>query len=707
MASYLIGVDIGGTFTDCVMVGDDGQITTAKALSTPEDYSRGVLDSMSAAATQLGCSLEEICQSTRLLTHGTTIGTNAVLQKRGAKVGIITTKGHNDVIHIMRGSRGLTGRDINKIVHFPESSKPVPLVPKNLIKGVLERVDYLGEVVEPLNQGETKRAIQELLDDGVDAIAVCFLWSFKRPEHELAVKAMLSEIAPHVFVTCSAELVPRWGEYERLTAPVLNAYIGPLTSGYLLNLDQKFEKLGYAYPMQVVQCGGGTIPVERAVQAPLLTLHSGPVAGVTGSKYLGQITGYPNIITTDMGGTSFDVGLIVDGEPAVSSLGLVNQYEYFLPNVDIQTIGSGGGSLVDVDEKKGLIRVGPQSAGARPGPICYGQGGTQVTVTDAALVLGYICPEKFASGSMKLEKEKAERGIADIAATLDMTPMACATGIVRIAEFQMADLIRKVTVQRGIDPREFVVFAFGGAGPMHAAVYALEAGATKAVIPQRKVASTWCAFGAGAADILHVYEIIDIISEPFDAALFSKHLAALEAQACARFHREKNVAGEISYRFSISVRHKGQINEVEVLLPGPHLTDTDLEQLKREFYVRYEQLYGVGSYYQKATLEAVTFSLRAVVETPKPHLIHDPDVSSDIPTGALLGSRSVYWDDLGSCVDTPIYDAELLVSGNTIDGPAILEMVDTTIVIPPQRRAFIDPYRNVEITRIVQGKRSE
>ncbi|PCI34227.1 MAG: hydantoinase [Alphaproteobacteria bacterium] len=701
MTSYLIGVDIGGTFTDCVIVGDDGQITTAKAPSTPEDYSRGVLNSMSVAADQLGYSLEEICRSTRLLTHGTTIGTNAVIQKRGAKVGIITTKGHNDVIHIMRGSRGLTGRDISKIIHFPESSKPTPLVPKSLIEGISERVDYRGDVVVPLHEGETREAIKSLLDKGVEAIAICFLWSFKRPEHELRVKEILAEMAPDVFVTCSSDLVPRWGEYERLTATALNAYIGPLTAGYLLRLDQKFKDLGYAYPLQVVQCGGGTISVERAVQAPLLTLDSGPVAGVTGSKYLGQIMGYSNIITTDMGGTSFDVGLVIDGEPAASSLGLVNQYEYFLPNVDIQAIGAGGGSLVEIDEKNGLIKVGPQSAGAQPGPVCYGRGGTQATVTDAALVLGYISPDKFASGTMKLAKDQAEKVIYDVAASLDMTPLACAAGIVRIAEFQMADLIRKATVQRGIDPRDFVVFAFGGAGPMHAGVYAFEAGAKKVVVPQTKMASTWCAFGAGAADILHVYEIVDIIAEPFGASQFSQHLASLEAQADAQFDYEQgSTAGKISYRYSISLRHKGQINEVEIFLPGAHLTEGDIAKLKGEFYDRYEQLYGLGSYYSKAKLEAVTFRLRAVVETPKPQLVQSLTATGEIPDGVLLGSRSVYWDGLGQSVDTPVYDAELLVYGNAIVGPAILETVDTTIVLHPERRAFVDHFGNVEITQI-------
>ena len=326
MSSYLVGVDIGGTFTDCVIIDNEGQVTTAKVPSTPSDFSRGMVNAVHAGADALGIGLEALCRDTKLLTHGTTVGTNAVIQKKGAKVGLITTRGHNDVIHIMRGSRGLSGRELDKVVHFPESAKPDPIIPKSLIEGVSERVDCFGAVVVPLNEEEAEVAVDRLLAKGVDAIAVCFLWSFKYPDHERLMRKIVADKAPHIFVTCSSELVPKWGEYERTTAVALNAYVGPATSSYLRKLDAEFTDFGYEHPMQITQCGGGTISVNRAMEAPLLTLDSGPVSGVTGSKYLSDLTGYKNVITTDMGGTSFDVGIISDGDPAFTYVRNVNQY---------------------------------------------------------------------------------------------------------------------------------------------------------------------------------------------------------------------------------------------------------------------------------------------------------------------------------------------------------------------------------------------
>src|SRR5271154_3956453 len=515
MGSYLVGVDIGGTFTDCVVIDEAGTVTTSKSPSTPDNFARGMIDAIAAAAESLGLAPHMLYRDTALLSHGTTVGTNAVVQKRGAKVGLITTRGHNDVIHIMRGSRGVSSRDLRQVVHFPDSSKPAPLVPKRLIEGVSERVDCFGKVVVPLNEVEAEAAIERLLAQNVESIAICFLWSFLYPDHERRVRDMALKMKPGLFVTCSADLVPKWGEYERTTATAINAYIGPLASGYLKSLDGQLQGLGYKQPLQITQCGGGTISVEKAVAAPLLTLDSGPVSGVTGSLYLGQAMGYPDIITTDMGGTSFDVGIISAGKPAFSFSSNVNQYEYFIPKVDIQAIGAGGGSLVRIDEKTKSIRVGPESAGAVPGPVCYGRGGTVPTVTDADVVLGYIDPDAFAGGKMKLDKKKADAAIEAMGKRLGMTALECAAGIDKIVEFQMADIIRKMTVGKGFDPRDFVLFAFGGAGPVHAGVFSRELGVKKGVVPQRETASTWCAFGAASADVLHIHERVDIQATPF------------------------------------------------------------------------------------------------------------------------------------------------------------------------------------------------
>src|SRR5678815_3244997 len=394
--TYLVGIDIGGTFTDCAIVDAAGKLLTTKVPSTPPDFAKGMMDALDVGAGALGTTLNKFCREIAFLSHGTTVGTNTIIQKRGAKVGLITTRGHEDAIHIMRGSRGYGGRDIRKVVHFPETSKPKPIVPKRLIRGVSERVDCFGEIVVPLNEAEAEAAIRELLGQGVQAIAICFLWSFRNPQHENQVKGLVQRLAPDVFVTCSVDIAPKWGEYERVTATALNAYLGPVMTGYLNRLDRTLIDLGYSHGLQIAQCGGGTVPVARAGEAPLLTLDSGPVSGVTASMFLGAAMGERNIITTDMGGTSFDVSIIHEGKPAYSFISNTDQYEYFLPKVDLQAIGAGGGSLARVNAERRTLTVGPDSAGAFPGPVCYGRGGKVPTVTDAQLVLGYLDPDNFA-----------------------------------------------------------------------------------------------------------------------------------------------------------------------------------------------------------------------------------------------------------------------------------------------------------------------
>src|SRR2546426_5473853 len=693
----LVGVDIGGTFTDCVALDRRGRITATKSPSTPADFAEGMLAAMRLAAGRLGLSLERFCRDVAVLTHGTTVGTNTLIQRKGARVGLMTTGGHEDAIHIMRGSRGVTWRDIRKVVHFPESRKPVPIVPKRFIKGVSERVDCFGEVVVPLNETEAEDAIRRLVLQDVEAIGVCFLWSFKEPRHGLRVKEMIRDLAPHLFISCSVDIAPRWGEYERMTATVLNAYIGPVMAKYLGNLDARLKAAGYAQPLQITQCAGGSISVDKAMETPLLTLDSGPVSGVTGSLYLGRLMDCSNIITTDMGGTSFDVGIIAGGQPAYSFVSNVAQYEYFLPRVDIQAIGSGGGSLARVDKNSRTLSVGPESAGADPGPVCYGKGGTAPTVTDADVVLGTINPDNFLGGRIKLDRKKAVEAVQRIADPLKLSLMEAASGIARIAEFKMADIIRKVTVEKGLDPRDFVLFAFGGAGAAHAGVFAYELGVQKVVIPQKEIASTWCAFGAASADILHVYEQVDIQASPFDAARINRTLEALEQKANAQLDRDRIAKPRRRFRFSLDMRHRGQINEVEVLLAGKRLHGAFAEGLSRRFYTRYEQLYGRGSSYAEARLEIVTLRLRATAATRHPKLTVARKSSAAPSARALLAKRSIYWAELKKSVASPIYDGAFLVPGNRLRGPAVIETTDTTVVVQPGRSLAVDALGNFEI----------
>jgi N-methylhydantoinase A len=696
--SYLVGIDIGGTFTDCAIVDRAGALLTTKVPSTPADFSRGMMDALDAGAQALGIGLERFCRDIAFLSHGTTVGTNTIIQKKGARVGLITTRGHEDAIHIMRGSRGYGGRDIRKVVHFPETAKPQPIVPKRLIRGVSERVDCFGEIVVALNENQAEGAIRDLVAQGVEAIAISFLWSFRNPAHELRVKKLVQRLAPSLFVTCSCDIAPKWGEYERVTATALNAYLGPVMSGYLQRLNSALKKLGYRHGLQITQCGGGTVPVERAGEAPLLTLDSGPVSGVTASMFLGAAMGEENVITTDMGGTSFDVSIIHQGKPAYSFIANTDQYEYFLPKVDLQAIGAGGGSLVRARAQTRTMTVGPDSAGAFPGPVCYGRGGTVPTVTDAQLVLGYLDPDNFAGGKMRLDRNAAEEAIASLAKLLDMKTLECAAGICRIVELQMADVIRKVTVEKGFDPRDFVLFAFGGAGPAHAGVFARELGVKKIVIPQRKAASTWCAFGAAAADVLHIFEHSEIMPTPVPAQRINKALERLEQQAKALMGAEGIKPSRQRFEFSLDVRHRGQINEVEVLLPFERLAAGYEPKLRAMFTGKYEKLYGRGSALAGAQLEIVVCRLRARALTPRPKLVSSRRTRKIIPRAAKREPRSIYWPDLGRLRPTPVFDGEKLASGNRIKGPAIVETADTTVVVHPGRTLRLDALGNFEIT---------
>lgn len=696
MNGFLAGVDIGGTFTDCVVVSEGGEVITAKAPSSPPNYTEGVVEGLTLAAGKLGLTLSELCSQLRLVTHGTTVGTNALVQHRGAKVGLLTTKGHEDVIYIMRGSRGYSGRDIRKVVHYSEGSKPAPIVPRNLIAGISERIDFAGDVIVELNEAEVVAAIKNLVAEGVEAIAICFLWSFKNPIHERRVVELVRQHAPDVFISASSDLVPKWGEYERATATVLNAYIGPITTRYLRNIGDRLRELGYRHALQITQCGGGCISLSKAMEAPLLTLDSGPVSGVTGSSFLGRLMGDDDIITTDMGGTSFDVGLIITGQAATSHKSLVDQYEYFIPKVEIEAIGAGGGSLARIDEVTGSLHVGPESAGSLPGPICYRRGGTTPTVTDADVVLGYFDPDNFADGNMTLDREAASRAIEALGAKLDLSLDEAAAGITQIAEFHMADLIRRSTVQKGQDPRNFTLYAFGGAGPVHAGVFARELGVKKVIIPQKKTASVWCALGAAAADVLHVFEHVDMMESPFGREKINANFELLRERGAAQLEREGVAEG--TFQYSIDVRHRGQINEIEVPVPSRELTQEDLDRLAQDFFDRYEQIYGRGSAFREARLEVVTFRVRAIAAMPKPQLSESQGGRGEVPASARRKDRSVYWSGPRQRIDTPVYDGSRLLSGNALPGPVLVETPHTTVVVHPGQKLTVDTWGNFVLT---------
>jgi N-methylhydantoinase A len=689
---YFCGVDIGGTFTDSVIMDEDGRITLGKVSSTPPNFSDGFLDALADAAGKLDLSLEELLAQSELVLHGTTVGTNVLVEMRGARTGLITTRGHRDALIMMRSAGRSAGLPVDQLLHVSRHRKPDPIVPATRIKEVSERVDWAGDVILELNEAEARAAVEELLADGVEAIAISFLWGFVHPAHELRVKAIVQELAPEVFVTCAHELIAKHGEYERTAAAAINAFIGPATSSYVREIDESTTSKGYEHPLLIMQAAGGVAPADEVVAKPLFTIASGPVGGVTGSAHLASLLGHENVIAGDVGGTSFDVGIIADGQPISSSETIINQYTFFMPRLDIESIGSGGGSIVWVDPHTGTLRVGPHSAGARPGPACYGRGGTDPTVTDCDLFLGRYNPETFLGGGLHLDQDAARAAIERVAAQLDIDPVEAADGALRIVETQMGDLMRQMTVERGRDPRDFVVYGFGGAGAAHAVEFAREIGCSQVVIPLGDLASTWSALGVMTSDVLHVYEHSELIPAPFDAAVLNDRFGELEERARGQLRKEGFSDDDIELTRVAEMKFNLQIHQVDVPVPGGELTADDAASQVDRFFERYEQLYGQGSAFPEAGSQIGLFRVLARGKVRTPSL-------PELPAGEAgpSGSRSVYWRAFGEFRDTQVYSGRELGSGATIAGPAIIDYPDTTVVLPPGTEGAIDRYGNVII----------
>jgi len=528
--------------------------------------------------------------------------------------------------------------------------------------------------------------------DGVTAIAISFLWGFVHPEHELRVRELVREIAPEMFVTCAHELISKHGEYERTAAAVINAYIGPVTADYIAALDAAVTAKGYAHPLLVMQAAGGVAPAAEVVEKPLFTIASGPVGGVTGAAYLARRLGHENVIASDMGGTSFDVGIIADGEPLGSSETIINQYTFFMPRLDIESIGSGGGSIVWVDEQSATLRVGPESAGATPGPACYGRGGVCPTVTDCDLVLGRYDTGSFLGGELALDREASLAAVRQVAEQMDMDPVQAAAGALRIVETQMGDLMRQMTVERGRDPRDFVVYAFGGAGAAHAVAFAREIGCREVVIPLGDLASTWSALGVMSSDVLHVYEHSELLPSPFSTDRLNELYAVLEQRALAQLREEGFAEADIELTRSADMKFNLQIHQVEVPFPAGTITAETVEAQSDRFFDRYEQTYGKGSAFPDAGAQIglVRVKARGKVRTPE---------LPDIPEGQASpsSSRQVYWREFGEFRATDVYSGARLGAGTSLAGPAIIDFPDTTVIVPPGAGARIDRLGNVII----------
>jgi N-methylhydantoinase A len=677
--SYSVGVDIGGTFTDCAVIGPDGSIRTGKVPTRPTDRARSFFEAIEEAASRFGLSLDELLARADRVVHGTTAGTNALITREGAKVGVVTTAGHGDAIAVMKGAGRLAGLDGDALLDMPHTDKPRQLVGRPMVAEVTERVDFEGDVIVGLDEDSAAQALARLAEGGAEALTVSLLWSPRNGAHEQRVAQLARERHPELFVTAASEISTHVGEYERTMTGVINSFIGPLMSDYVEAIEAGARERGYRGRIMYAQCAGGTITAQEAQQAPVRTVHSGPVMGTLGSAFLGARMGERDIIVTDMGGTSFDVSVIRGGAPDLREHSVLERFEIALPMVYVDSIGAGGGSIAWLDDS-GNLQVGPRSAGADPGPACYGRGGTEPTVTDADVVLGIVDPENFLHGAATLDLEAARRAIAAIGEPLGLSVHEAAAGINRIVDSNMADLLRRMSVLRGLDPREFTGFAYGGMGPVHAAAVARDVGMRRLVIPLPHVAPVWSAFGATVADVVHVYQRPQRLALPADPAAVAAPFGDLEATGREVLRAEGFAEDRIELRRSLRMKYAAQVFDVEVPLePGAPL---EAEVITAAFVAVYEALHGEGSGLPEGGIAITSFIVRARGLTDPPTLTTPP--GADAPE---WGSRRVWWYEEGAFVDTPVLRLTEGGVPDVLEGPLLVELPDTVIVVRPGQRA--------------------
>jgi len=695
-STYLVATDVGGTCTDTIVIESNGAIHIGKALSTPPDFQEGVIDSVRSAAEIMGVELAELMSRTTLFIHGSTVVDNTVLTRDGSRTGLIATKGFEETLLITRGAygrwSGLTEEGIKNPV---KTSRAPALTEPGAIVGVPERVDCAGQVVTELDRAAVEEAVRFLVGSKkVEAIAVSFLWSFFNPAHEQQVREIVKRVAPEVYVTLSSDIAPVPGEYERTSTSVINAYAGSIARDYLEALEKLLKQHGYAGQTMIMQGYGGLLPVAEAAGRAVGMIECGPAAGVIGAKFLGDIMGDGDIIAADMGGTTFKVGVIQNGELEFAREPMVDRFHYVAPKIDVVSIGAGGGSIIQVDPKTKLPTVGPRSAGSRPGPICYGLGGAEPTLTDVMLLIGYMDTSHFLRGSMQLDIEAA-RAIfkAKVADPLGLSVEAAAIGIYRIAAAQITDLIRTITVERGLDPRDFVLHSFGGTCGMLASAFGEELGVKRIVIPY--TASVNCAFGLLTADVRH--EFAATVTLPSDAP--AREVAAIFApmteRARAQLAAEGFAPGDIRMSWSIDMRYRRQVHEVTTPVRAPiPLDDAGLAKAVSDFEELYERKFGKGSAYREAGIEMTMFRLTASGLLARPRLPLEQEGGADAQS-ARIGRRKIFVDARNALAEADIYDFVKLAPGNRLRGPAVIHTPITTIAVQEGQTARMDGYRNI------------
>ena len=690
---YRLGVDVGGTFSDAILINEStGEIRVCKVPSTPKDPSIGFLEAVHRMLGEGGLTPDQV----GYVVHGTTVATNSIIEGTLAPAGFLTTEGFRDMLEIQR--------QIRPALYDFQFEKPPPLVPRYLCFGVPERLDSRGAVIVPLDEESVRRVAAQLRQQGVESAAVCYLHSYVNPDHEKRTAEILREEFPGILVSLSSEVAPEIREYFRASTTVINAGIRPIVARYLDNIQSRLQESGLSAELLVMQSSGGVLTFEAAQATPVFMVESGPAAGVIAASYLGDNLGHQNVISFDMGGTTAKTGLIENSTPRVTKDYEVGStakgtehgargsgYPIRTPVIDLVEIGAGGGSIAWIDSG-GALRVGPQSAGADPGPVCYGKGGTEPTITDANLVLGRLDPLYFLGGEMKLDVEGARRAIKEKCADpLGMDVIEIAMGIVDIANTAMGNAMRRISVQRGYDPRDFVLVAFGGAGPVHANRLAAELEIPTTIIPMSPGTTT--AMGLLVTDLKHDYSVTLIQQvDQLDTKLVEDSYMQLEEQGAAALVREHVSRDDMSFVHQAEIRYVGQSYELTIPLPGRSLGPSELTDILDRFHQEHERAYGFSA--PGEPVEFVALRLSAVGNISKPQLRELGNDSRDVAS-AQKSNRPVYFAEEEGFVDCPIYDRYRLGFGCVVQGPAIVDELDSTTVIHPGHRAEVDRFGNL------------
>ena len=684
MARWRVGVDSGGTFTDvCLFDEENGRVEVWKVSSTPDDPSRGIAqgveEGMRRVAPEAG---DKPAAPVTYFGHGTTVATNALIQHRGVKTGLVTTDGFRDLLEI--------GRQKRPDLYDMQADKPPVLVSRDLRQEVPERVRHDGSVDLPLDEARMRAAAVALREAGVKAVAVSFLYGFIRPEHEARAVEILREEMPEAFISAGHEIAPEFREFERLSTVVLNAYLGPVMRSYIEKLTPRLEGLGMTAAPHLTQSNGGVISFAAAAGLPVRTVLSGPSTGVVGAQAIGKLAGYEDLITFDMGGTSTDVALLQGGQCRLTSEAVVHGYPIKAPMLDIHTVGAGGGSIAYVDAG-GLLKAGPRSCGAFPGPVCYDQGNTEPATTDANVVLQTLNPTHLLGGRMAIRQDLSKAAIQRVADQLGLGLMETAQGILSVVTANMARAIRVISVQRGHDPRDFTLMAFGGGGPLHAARLAKELDMKRVLVPRNP--GILCAMGLLLTDLRADFAATKLLPlEPGSVGDVAEGFATLTARAEDWFEHEGIAAENRVLTRTADMRYKGQNYELAVTLPEGPVTQATLEALATGFAELHRQRYGFVA--EGEAVQIVTLRLEATGLVQKATLTRHPDAGPDA-SAARTGERPVWFPEAQDFVATPIYSRDELKPGNRFAGPAIVEQMDTTTVVPPGMTARVDPYLNL------------